>query len=197
MKIALVVFDGLTFLDFVGFYDVITRLKEIEPKNESIKDLDWDICGLTAEVTDGLGLTVKVNRVKPDLSKYDMLFVPGGLGTRELKNIKEFIEWIKGAKNAAYKISVCTGSLILGAAGFLEDRKATTHPLAYDLLEPYCKEVVRTRIVKDGNIITGGGVSTSIDLGLCVADQLVGREEVEKIKKRMDYPYSNSEIVVV
>ncbi len=191
MEIALVVFDGLTFLDFVGFYDVVTRLKEVE----YLKDFTWDICGTTEEINDGQGLTVKADQIKPNLSKYDMIFIPGGLGTRELKENQEFIDWIKQAKDVKYKISVCTGALILGAAGFLKDKKATTHPLAYDLLEPYCEEVVKTRIVRDGNIITCGGVSTSIDLGLYVAEQLIGREEVEKIKEKMDYPYTNSEIV--
>jgi transcriptional regulator GlxA family with amidase domain len=197
MKIALILFEGLRFLDFVGFYDVITRLKELEPKNKSVAVFEWDICGITEEVADGLGLTVKVDRIKPDLSDYDMIFIPGGLGTRKLQGNKAFIDWISQAKDAKHKISVCTGSLILGAAGFLENKKATTHPLAYELLEPYCKEVIKTRIVKDGNIITGGGVAASIDLGLYVAEELVGREEVEKIKKKMDYPYTNTDIVVV
>lgn len=193
MRIALILFDGLTFLDFVGFYDVVTRLGKVE----SLRDFGWDICGVTEEITDGIGMTVKVDRIKPDLSKYDMVFIPGGLGTRKLKDNNEFIDWIKEAKDVKYKISVCTGSLILGAAGFLENKKATTHPLVYDLLEPYCKEVIKTRIVRDGNIITGGGVSTSIDLGLYVGEHLVGREEIEKIIGKMDYPYSNSDIVVV
>ena len=193
IRIALVLFDGLTFLDFVGFYDVITRLEEVK----SLRNFSWDSCGVTEEVTDGLGMRVKVDRVKPDLSKYDMVFIPGGLRTREIKNDNGFIDWIKQAKDVKYKISVCTGALILGAAGFLENKKATTHPLAYDLLEPYCKDVIKTRIVRDGNIITGGGVSTSIDLGLYIAEHLVGEEEMEKIKRKMDYPYTNSDIVVV
>lgn len=197
MKIALILFEGLTFLDFVGFYDVITRLKEVEPKSEFFGDFSWDLCGLTEEVSDGTGLRIKVDRIKPDFSNYDMIFIPGGLGTRELKDNKEFIDWIKGARNVKYKVSVCTGSLILGAAGFLRNKKATTHPLAYDLLEPYCEEVIRTRIVKDLNTITGGGVSTSIDLGLYVAEQLVGKKEMQKIREKMDYHYNNSDLVVL
>jgi len=197
MNIALILFEGLTFLDFVGFYDVITRLKEVESKSEIFGDFSWDLCGLTEEVSDGTGLRIKVDRIKPDLSNYDMIFIPGGLGTRELKDNKEFIDWIKGARNVKYKVSVCTGSLILGAAGFLRNKKATTHPLAYDLLEPYCEEVIRTRIVKDLNTITGGGVSTSIDLGLYVAEQLVGKKETQKIREKMDYHYNNSDLVVL
>lgn len=193
MKIAFVLFDGMTFLDFVGFYDVITRLRYFEPT----KDFSWDICGLKKEVTDELGMTVKVNQVKPDLSKYDILFVPGGFGTRELRYDDEFVEWLREAKDIEFKVSVCTGSLLLGAAGFLENKKATTHPFAYDLLEPYCKEVITSRIVRDGNVITAGGVATSIDLGLYVIELFLGPKEVENIKKQMDYPYGNADVVVV
>lgn len=161
MKIALVLFDGVTFLDFAGFYDVIYRLNIFE----QTKGTTWDICGITEEVSDEFGMKVKVNVIKPDLSHYDLVFIPGGMGTRALRYNAEFIEWIKTAETVKYKISVCTGSLIWGAAGFLKEKKATTHPNAYELLEPYCSEVIKARIVKDGNVITAGGVTTAIDLG--------------------------------
>jgi transcriptional regulator GlxA family with amidase domain len=193
MRIALIIFDRITFLDLVGFYDVITRLQQFE----STKNSSWDICGLKEEVTDELGMKVKVNQIKPDLAQYDLVFIPGGFGTRALRFDEDFINWLKGAKDVEYKISVCTGSLLLGAAGFLEHSKATTHPMAYELLEPYCREVIKARIVRDGNVITGGGVATSIDLGLYVIEQFLGSGEVEKIKKQMDYPYCNTNIVVV
>ncbi|MHA7963192.1 DJ-1/PfpI family protein [Paenibacillus sp. CAU 1782] len=191
MKIAFVLFDGITFLDLIGFYDVITRLKYFEPT----KDSTWDLCGLKEEITDELGMRIKVNVVNPDLSKYDMLFVPGGLGTRALRFDEDFIDWLKKAQNVEYKISVCTGSLLLGAAGFLQNKKATTHPFCYELLEPYCTEVIKTRIVRDGNVITGGGVATSIDLGLYVIEQFLGNEEIDNIKKQMDYPYTHVGII--
>lgn len=193
MKIAFVLFDGMTFLDLIGFYDVITRLRHFEATKNSC----WDMCGLQEEITDELGMTVKVNQVNPDLSEYDMLFVPGGLGTRALRYDEEFINWLKKAQHVEYKISVCTGSLLLGAAGFLQNRKATTHPFSYELLEPYCKEVIKTRIVRDGKVITGGGVSTSIDLGLYVIEQFLGSEQIENIKKQMDYPYTHVGIIEV
>lgn len=193
MKLAFVLFNGITFLDFVGFYDVIYRFNFFE----KTKGLSWDICGLTEEVTDELGMKVKVNVINPDLSQYDMIFIPGGRGTRALKDDDQFIEWIRTAQSVPYKISVCTGSLILGAAGFLTDKKATTHPNAYNLLEPYCEEVLKTRIVRDGNIITGGGVATSIDLGLYMIEQFVGEKEAELVKEQIDYPYQTKGIVEI
>lgn len=191
MKIAFVLFNGVTFLDFVGFYDVIYRLNLFEPT----KGTTWDICGLTEEVTDELGMKVKVNVLKPDLGGYDLVFIPGGMGTRKLKDDREFVDWIKTAEPAPYKVSVCTGSLIWGAAGFLKDKRVTTHPNVYELLEPYCKEVIRSRIVKDGNVITAGGVATSIDLGVYMIEKFAGAEAAELVKKQLDYPYTATGII--
>jgi len=193
MKIGFVLFNGITFLDFIGFYDVIYRLNLFE----ETKGTTWDICGLSEEISDELGLTIKVNKVKPDLSEYDLLFVPGGMGTRTLRFDEEFISWLRQADNVNYIVSVCTGSLLLGAAGFLKNKKATTHPNAYELLEPYCKEVIKSRIVKDGNLITAGGVSTSIDLALYIVEIFVNKEAVEMIKKQIDYPYEVQGIIEV
>lgn len=64
-------------------------------------------------------------------------------------------------------------------------------------MEPYCKEVIKTRIVRDGDVITGGGVSTSVDLGLFVIEQFIGKEQIENIKKQMDYPYTAEGIIEV
>lgn len=193
MKIALVLFDGVTFLDFVGFYDVIYRLRQFEPT----KDTTWDICGLTEEVTDELGMRVSVNVIRPDLSRYDLVFIPGGMGTRKLREDADFINWIRTAESAEFKVSVCTGSLLWGAAGFLKGRKATTHPNVYDLLQPYCEEVVQARIVKDGYFITAGGVATSIDLGVYVIERFAGAEAAQLVKKQIDYPYQAAGIIEV
>ncbi|ALS28766.1 thiamine biosynthesis protein ThiJ [Paenibacillus sp. 32O-W] len=193
MRIGFVVFNGITFLDFIGFYDVVNRLNWFE----ETKGTTWDICGLSEEISDESGLTIKVNRIKPDLSEYDLLFVPGGMGTRKLRFDEECISWLRQAGQVQYIVSVCTGSLLLGAAGFLENKKATTHPNAYELLEPYCKEVVKARIVRDGNVITAGGVSTSIDLALYIVELLVNKGAVEIIKKQIDYPYERQGMIEV
>ncbi|MFD0681923.1 MULTISPECIES: DJ-1/PfpI family protein [unclassified Paenibacillus] len=94
-----------------------------------------------------------------------------------------------GVPNENGFYSVCTGALLLGAAGFLSGKRATTNPPAYDILESYCEEVVRARIVRDGNVITGGEVATSIDLGLYLLEYITDAETVRKIQKSMDYPY--------
>lgn len=191
MKIAFVLFDGLTFLDFAGFYDVINRLNFFE----QTKGTTWETCAMTDQVTDELGLSLKVDRVKPNLAEYDLVFVPGGMGTRKLRFDEAFVGWLRQAENVPLKVSVCTGSLLMGAAGFLTGKKATTHPNVYDLLEPYVAEVIQTRIVKDGNVITAGGVATSIDLGIYVVGLLAGQEAAANVKLQIDYPYDMQGVV--
>jgi len=123
-----------------------------------------------------------------------MIIIPGGYGTRKLQFDKEFIEWIKTAKNAEYKISICTGSLLLGAADFLRDRIATTHYNEYETLKKHCKTVSKNRIVDDCNTITAGAVASSVDLGLYICEKLIGQSNTEEIRKSMDYFPSQFEI---
>ncbi|UQZ84472.1 Isonitrile hydratase [Paenibacillus konkukensis] len=186
MNIAFIVFDRMTTLDFYGFFDAVTRLSRIDAYKEKVT---WDLCATTKEVKDDRGVTISVNKTSPDLAEYDMIFIPGGMPTRQLRNDPEFIAWLQTASDSAMKVSVCTGALLLGAAGWLEDKRATTNPTAYELLEPYCKEVARSRIVKDGNMITGGGVAASIDVGLFLVELLAGAEVAKGIQQSMDYPY--------
>ena len=185
MKVAFVVFDGMTMLDFVGIYDGITRLKSMG----FIPALSWEICALSEHVSDDHGLRIASTWTTRSLEGFDILVVPGGLGTRKLQHDGDFTDWLQSGEPASLKVSVCTGALLMGAAGFLTGRRATTHPNAYGELEPYCREVVRERVVEDGNIITARGVTSSIDAGLYVVGHLKGEEVRVKIARQMDYPY--------
>lgn len=183
MRIAFIIFDQITWLDFIGVYDPISRLKTMN----FLPDLKWDICSFTELASDQFGLSIKPHRIQPSLSDYDAIIIPGGLGTRQLQHDHDFLNWIQRAKAVKYKISICTGSLILGAAGFLVDRKATTHFNEYETLRPYCREVSTDRIVDDENTITAGAVSASIDLGLYLCEKWAGQEACEAIRKAMNY----------
>ncbi|SFE07312.1 cyclohexyl-isocyanide hydratase [Paenibacillus catalpae] len=185
MKIAYVLFDKMTTLDFVGFYDAVSWLRILNVK----EGVSWDLCANKDEITDDRGMTIKIKHIYPDLSGYDLIFIPGGMPTRELRYDTKFVSWIQSAHDVQYKVSVCTGALLLGAAGFLNGKLATTNPSAYDLLTPYCSEVVKARIVRDGDTFTGGGVSASIDLGLYLVESLTNADVVKKVQKMMDYPY--------
>lgn len=183
MKVAYILFEGITWLDFFGVYEPISKLKSLK----YLPDLTWETCSFTEIVSDNFGLTVKPDKVQNSLGEYDAIVIPGGFGTRPLQFHKEFIEWIKTGERAEYKISICTGSLILGASGFLKDRKATTNFQEYETLKPYCKEVIKERIVDDNNVITAGSVSASIDLGLYLCEKWFGAEAKNKIREIMDY----------
>lgn len=183
MKIAYIVFDGITWLDLFGVYDAVTRLKS----GKYIEDLSWDFCCFETPVKDVYGLEMIPWKKAGTLAEYDAIIVPGGHGTRQLIEDENFIAWMKTAGNVKYKISICTGSLILGAAGFLNSLRATTHYLEYETLKPLCKEVVRERIVEDGNVITAGAVAASLDLGLYLCEKWAGPEAAKEIQIKMNY----------
>lgn len=185
MKMAFILYDNLTVLDFVGFYDAVTRLKAMNFR----PDLEWTVCARAPEVRDGAGLRLQADAVPATLEGFDLIFLPGGMGSRALRNDEDFIAWLRTARSCPLKVSVCTGSLLLGAAGFLEGKTAATHPSAYDLLAEYTPKTTRERLVDEGDVITGGGVSTSIDLGLYLCERLAGAEARDAIAHQMDYPY--------
>jgi len=191
MQAAFVVFDRMTSLDFIGFYDPVTRLKSMK----IIDDFEWRVCSTARQVVDDRGLRIEPDAVGEPLDSYDVLFVPGGFGTRSLQHDRGFLDWLKTAGSARLKVSVCTGALLLGAAGFLRGRRATTHPAAYKELEPYCGVVVHERVVDEGDIITARGVSSAIDLGLHLVQKLAGAEARTRIAAQMDYPYQWTEAV--
>lgn len=185
MRLAFVIFDHMTTLDFIGFYDPFTRLKSMN----IMDDVEWRICATAPSVVDDRGLRMAADAVGEPLDAYDMVFLPGGFGTRRLKDDAGFVDWLRTAGPARLKVSVCTGALLLGAAGFLQGRRATTHPGAYKELEPYCDTVVRERIVDEGDLITAGGVTSSIDVGLHLVAKLAGEDARARIANQMDYPY--------
>jgi len=183
MKIAFIIFNGVTWLDLIGVYDPLSRLKSMN----YLPGLSWDFCSVTTTAKDNFGLEIIPTQINTSLAEYDVIIVPGGHGTRQLQFDNSFIDWLKTAGNDSYKISICTGSLLLGAAGFLREKKATCNFLEYETLKPYCKQVLTDRIVEDGNIITAAAVSASLDLGLFLCHKWAGEAATAEIRKRMDY----------
>ena len=187
MRVAFVLFERLTALDFVGAYDPITRLGSMGVVDE----FEWDLCARKEGVTDDRGLSFTPDVVGASLADYDLLVVPGGHGTDALQHDDAFLDWLRTAAPVPLKASVCTGSILLGAAGFLEGRRATTHPNAYDELAPFCEQVVDERVVDTGDVITARGVASGLDLGLHVVERLAGAEVREQFAVQMDYPYGS------
>ncbi|MGB8645739.1 MAG: DJ-1/PfpI family protein [Anaerolineae bacterium] len=194
MRVAFVIFEGMTALDFIGVYDPVTRLKTMG----FMDDLEWDICAFTEKVCDGAGLQFTPTRVRQPLSGYDVLIVPGGFATRELEKDQPFTDWLGTAQPVPLKVSVCTGAKLLGAAGFLTGHRATTHHDAFDALRAYCTVVTDRRVVDDGDVITAGGVTSGIDLGLYLVDKWAGPSVKEKIARQMEYvPNLKSTMAIV
>ena len=188
MKTAFVIFDGMTAMDFIGIYDPLTRLKTMN----IVPDFQWKVCARSEQVADDKGLRVHADSFGESLTGYDLLVVPGGMGTRKLQHDGAFIDWLRSADTAQVKASVCTGALLLGAAGYLRGKRATTHPNALEDLKPYCASVVTDRVVDEGNILTAGGVTSGIDLGLHLVERFAGADARVRVARQMDYPYQPS-----
>jgi len=192
VDVAFVVYDGMTTMDFLGVYDAVTRLRSMG----FMPGLRWDVCGVLRDVREEKGLRVGVDRVCGPFDAYDLVVLPGGVAALKLVEDADFIGWIRTAEGCPVRASVCTGSLLWGAAGLLQDRTATTHRNALKLLERYCPRVVDRRIVDDGDVITARGVTSSLDLGLYLCEKLAGREARERIARQMDYPYFPEELAL-
>jgi cyclohexyl-isocyanide hydratase len=185
MHVAFVAFEGMTALDFVGAYDPVTRLRTMG--FEGFEGTTWDVHAHDAAVVEaGAGLRVEADAVGEPLDA-DLVVVPGGFGTRPLLEDDAFLEWLGTARGADVLASICTGSLLLGAAGFLEGRRATTHPNAYEDLAAYC-EVVEERVVDEGSVVTARGVSASLDLGLYLVERFADAAVRREVAAQMDYP---------
>ncbi|MBN1828415.1 MAG: DJ-1/PfpI family protein [Deltaproteobacteria bacterium] len=193
MKIGFVIFNGMTTLDFIGVFDPLCRLK----KMNFLHNLSWEICAFTDEVKDDFGFSFRPDRRREPLEGYDLLVFPGGLATRTLIYDESFVAWIAAGGSCKLLASVCTGALLLGAAGLLAGLPATTHHSAFSILEHYAAEVRRERIVDCGKIITAGGVSASIDLGLYLCERLAGRDARIKLQHQMDYRAYPEDIAVL
>ncbi len=183
-RIAFLVFPRLTLLDLVGAYDALRRVAtmSIDP------GVTHRIIGTEAEIVDETGLTVKPDAVYEDLVAFDLLYVPGGLGARALVDNPRCIDYLRSWGPERPLASVCTGALLLGRAGYLKGKRATTHHRAYDLLRPYCREVATDRrIVDEGQVVTAAGVSSSLDLGLYLVEKFWGAAAREKIAAQMEY----------
>jgi cyclohexyl-isocyanide hydratase len=179
--IAMVVYPDFTALDLVGPHQVFSGLEGYDVK------LVWKNTDL---VRSDSGLTLK-----PDLTFQDcpqqvsILFVPGGTrGTVQAMQDPDVLAFVKSrGEKAEYVTSVCTGSLVLGAAGLLRGYKATTHWGATEVLQELGAEVVQQRMVMDRNRLTGGGVTAGIDFGLTLAAKLKGEKVAQRIQLVMEY----------
>lgn len=179
MTIGLLLFPRLTQLDLTGPFEVFKRIPG------ATVHLIWKTLDPIRSDT-GLGLLPTTTMADcPDL---DVICVPGGPGVAELMEDEAVLDFLRtAAARAQYVTSVCTGSLVLGAAGLLKGKRATSHWMSRDMLKSLGAEPVDDRVVTDGNVITGGGVTAGIDFGLAIAGAICGRKTAEEIQLSIEY----------
>jgi transcriptional regulator GlxA family with amidase domain len=180
MRIAIALFDRLTALDAVGPYEVLSRLPgatvEFVAAAPGEFRTDTRMLGLTAD------------RSYDEVPAPDVLVFPGGYGTRALTSDEPTLEWVRRAHaNTQFTTSVCTGALVLGAAGLLDGLDATTHWNAMDLLERYGARPIKRRVVEQGKVVTAAGVSAGIDMALVLAARIAGPEVARAIQLAIEY----------
>ena len=175
----MLVFPNLTQLDLTGPYEVLARL----PGAETL--LLWKTLD---PVRSEHGMTILPMATFKSCPPLDLVFVPGGGGINPLLEDAEVLAFLRrAAAEARYVVGVCTGSLVLGAAGLLRGRRAATHWTSHDLLRSFGAEPVAERVVVDGNLFTGGGVTAGIDVALTVAAEIAGRAAAEAIQLGIEY----------
>ena len=193
MKVAILVFPGVEELDFVGFLEALIIANRIEGG----KHFETAIVGTErGPITCGGGMRVMPDLTLARLGDSDLVFVPGGGASRGtgvdlmVKN-KSVLDSLRKAYLEGRKVwSVCTGALILGRAGLLKGRRATTHHSYLNQIRLDGAKVVAERTVTDGRVTTGGGISSSIDVGLALVEEELGEAVRKEVQARMEYPNS-------
>ncbi|MGN6274635.1 MAG: DJ-1/PfpI family protein [Solirubrobacterales bacterium] len=180
MKIAILIFDGLTALDAIGPYEVLRSAP------------GWEVEFVAKEAgevrTDSGFLGLSADKAIAEVSDPDIVLVPGGKGNRPLLKDEEVLSWLRRVdERTTWTTSVCTGSLVLGAAGLLDGRRATCHWLFLERLREYGANPVGGRYVEDGKVVTAAGVSAGIDMALHLVSREMGSEFAQAIQLGIEY----------
>ncbi|MDX6363711.1 MAG: hypothetical protein QOC85_2721 [Streptomyces sp.] len=180
MQIAIVLYEGFTVLDAVGPYQMLGGIPDAEvvlvaERKGPVRD-DRDSLSLTAD------------RSLAEVPSPDIVVVPGGPDPSGAMRSDVLLDWLRGADaTSTWTTSVCTGSLILAAAGLLKGRRATSHWLALDDLEQFGAEPAGDRVVTDGKYVTAAGVSAGIDMGLTLVGRIAGDRVAQSVQLLTEY----------
>ena len=179
MKIAVLLFDNYTALDVIGPYEVLSR----------IPDSQILLAGLQPGLyKDSKGLRLYAGYSIVDVESPEVVIIPGGFGIDNILNNTQVLDWLVNVHaSSRWTASVCSGSLLLGAAGLLKNKKATTHWNRKEQLRMYGVNVVDERYVEDGKIITSAGVSAGIDMALYLVSRLLDENAAMKIQLGLEY----------
>jgi cyclohexyl-isocyanide hydratase len=179
LQIGVLVFDGMTSLDALGPFEVLARTPD------SVCHLVWKNC---QPVKGDTGLLVMPTVSFADAPQFDVIVVPGGPGQNERMADDELLDFLRTqAAGAQWVTSVCTGSLLLAAAGLLDGYKATCHWLSLDFLRLFPVEVVPERVVVDRNRVTGAGVTSGLDFAFVLLNLLRGEDVARRLQLMLEY----------
>jgi putative intracellular protease/amidase len=180
MKIAILLYDGFTALDAIGPYEVLSRLPD--------SSLTFVAQEAGPVRTDNGILTLVAESAIDDLVPPDIVLVPGGPGEVAARAGGPVLDWLRGVhETSTWTTSVCTGSLILAAAGLLQGKRATSHWLALEQLGRLGAVPVAERVVFDGKLVTAAGVSAGIDMALTLAARIAGDQVAQAIQLGIEY----------
>ena len=180
MRIVILLYEGFTALDAIGPYEVLSRLPGAEVTFAAAR------AGVVTSDTGFLKITA--TRGIADIDAADILLVPGGPGDQGVMRDAETLEWIRRMhERTTWTTSVCTGALILGAAGLLQGLRATTHWASLDELRKLGAEPVKARAVESGKIVTAAGVSAGIDMALRLAARVAGDDFARAVQLGIEY----------
>jgi transcriptional regulator GlxA family with amidase domain len=180
MQVAYLLYDRFTALDITGPHDVLNSV----PGNESI--FVAEKAGAVRNESDTLSLVADASL--DEVRSPDILVVPGGFGTRALLEHEPLLDWIREVhEHTTWTTSVCTGSLLLAAAGLLDGAPATTHWLARDLLAELGAKPITERVVEHDKILTAAGVSAGIDMALGLVQRINGDEVAQAVQLGIEY----------
>jgi putative intracellular protease/amidase len=180
MDIAIPLFDGITALDAIGPYEVLSRLPGARVRFVGIE--------AGPKRTDNKQLTLVADEPLSAVPRPEILVVPGGFGTRGLMTPNPLLDWIRSAHvTSQWTTSVCTGSLLLGAAGVLQGLQATTHWASLEQLRALGAKPTSRRVVEQGKVVTAAGVSAGIDMALTLAARIAGDDVARGIQLSIEY----------
>ncbi|HEV3319331.1 MAG TPA: DJ-1/PfpI family protein [Solirubrobacteraceae bacterium] len=180
MDIAILLYDRLTALDAIGPYEVLSRLPGASARFVAVEP--------GPVTTDNGMLTLMAEGSLEDASEPDIVLVPGGPGEVAARAGGTALDWLRSVhETSTWMTSVCTGSLILAAAGLLDGKRATSHWLALEQLRELGAEPVSERVVFDGKLVTAAGVSAGIDMALTLAATIAGEEVAQAIQLGIEY----------
>lgn len=180
MEIVILLFPRFTALDAVGPYEVLRNLP-----GASVTFVAKEVGPVR---TDAGSLAITADKAIRDVTSADVVVIPGGPGQSDFMEDDEILDWLRAIdQTTTWTTSVCTGSLLLAAAGLLEGKQATTHWTALEHLTRYGAEPTLLRVVEQGKVITAAGVSAGIDMGLRLAAKIAGDDVAMAIQLGIEY----------